>query len=311
MPGGRAPRLGAYARRRVARILPGYWLAFVVCALLLRLRNVHLGNAPVYLALLHDYSDSTRYGGIAPTWSLSIEATFYAALPLLSVAVVVLLARARGRIRPELAEGLLVLGLLLFPALLRAVRPSTPDTILTYIDWFALGMALAVLSLAQRLPLPRRALLPWSWLLAIGAFLVCAEAAPVADGGARPHWLLGAFAFLVVAPVALAPPREERGLVSLLLNRRPLLWVGMVSYGVFLWHAPIFDELAADGFGRLGVTAVGIPLTLLLAWLSYRFVERPAQLWARRSGARPPAGERPTAQPLRAGALAAPEERAG
>src|SRR5207344_599618 len=65
---------------------------------------------------------------------------------------------------------------------------------------------------------------------------------------------------------------------------KPLVWVGLISYSAYLWHWPLL------AFFRYGHPAVGAPaglvifgLTLLLAWLTYRYVERPA----RRSTASP------------------------
>ena len=74
-----------------------------------------------------------------------------------------------------------------------------------------------------------------------------------------------------------------------LLRSRPLALVGLWSYGVYLWHVPLLlwlrghGLLPADGWGALAVVT---PPTLLVAAASWRFLERPAQDWARRVAAR-------------------------
>ncbi len=65
--------------------------------------------------------------------------------------------------------------------------------------------------------------------------------------------------------------------------------VGTVSYGLFLWHLPVFAGLyAVTGVevftgGILPLLALGLPISLLLAWLSHVAVERPAMRWAART----------------------------
>ncbi len=72
-----------------------------------------------------------------------------------------------------------------------------------------------------------------------------------------------------------------------------MAWLGRISYGVFLWHVPVFIGLYAvsgarvfaGGFGALlALLSVGRPATLLLAWLSHRFVEEPLMRRTRGSG---------------------------
>ena len=69
----------------------------------------------------------------------------------------------------------------------------------------------------------------------------------------------------------------ERTLVGRLLSWRPVVSVGLISYSAYLWHQPLL------AFGRIrsinGLTDGGrlaaIALSLILAWLTWRFVERP------------------------------------
>jgi hypothetical protein len=73
--------------------------------------------------------------------------------------------------------------------------------------------------------------------------------------------------------------------------------VGVISYGIYLWHWPIIvwlDAREADGWGRVGLGALAIGLTLLIAWLSFRLVEQPIRTgrWTKRLHSQRPAWER-------------------
>lgn len=65
-----------------------------------------------------------------------------------------------------------------------------------------------------------------------------------------------------------------------LLTKRPLVWVGKVSYSAYLWHWPLlaFFHYGQFTISKISGTAIFL-LTFLLAWLTYRFVETPGRNW--------------------------------
>ena len=67
------------------------------------------------------------------------------------------------------------------------------------------------------------------------------------------------------------------GPIARVLSVRPLVWMGTVSYGAYLWHFPVFIELdsARTGLGGAGLLTVRVLATFTLAGLSYYLVERP------------------------------------
>jgi peptidoglycan/LPS O-acetylase OafA/YrhL len=67
------------------------------------------------------------------------------------------------------------------------------------------------------------------------------------------------------------------GPIARSLSVRPMVWMGTVSYGAYLWHFPVFIELdaARTGLGGIGLLAVRVAATFTLAALSYYLVERP------------------------------------
>jgi peptidoglycan/LPS O-acetylase OafA/YrhL len=271
--GERGPRVAAYFQRRAARILPAYWIAFVVSALFIGLEGVTWGNAPIYLALLQDYTDATRYQGIAAAWSLSIEATFYILLPIGAV-ILAALCRVSGRLE---ITGLLAVGMV--PVALHYARPGSPETILTHLDWFAFGMILAAVSCSSRahwldISLQRRGATALLWALAAGAYVIASASELISR-----ELAFGAFAAIVVASAASTHPRRAARMV---FGTRALVWVGLISYGVFLWHDPIVRRLHREGLDGPALVAVSVVITLAVATASYYAAERPSQRWVRR-----------------------------
>ncbi len=74
------------------------------------------------------------------------------------------------------------------------------------------------------------------------------------------------------------------------LSWRPLVAVGLISYGLYLWHWPVFVWMSPDrmGFSGWGLTAARFAVAFGLAYASYRLIERPI-----RRGRAPPAPRHP------------------
>src|SRR5215204_5969121 len=80
----------------------------------------------------------------------------------------------------------------------------------------------------------------------------------------------------LTAIMAVVHPYAHVG--SYLLGSAPMRWLGVRSYGIYLWHWPVFMLTRPEldvAFGGLPLLSLRIGLTILLADLSYRFVERP------------------------------------
>jgi peptidoglycan/LPS O-acetylase OafA/YrhL len=163
--GGPLPSWRAYATRRVARIVPGFWVALsvwvAVCAaagasgLVGRVQDLWR-----YYGFVQTYGVRTLGAGYRVSWSMCVELAFYLVLPLLAMAVARLAALAQTRARAGASPAtiqLVVFALLAVasfdlrlgfsPSMLSAV-PVSREVIATSLpamfDWFAIGLGLAV-----------------------------------------------------------------------------------------------------------------------------------------------------------------------
>jgi peptidoglycan/LPS O-acetylase OafA/YrhL len=330
--GGRPmPRIRDYARRRVLRIVPAYWVALTILTATVGLCGVFSGDWWIYYGLLQNTRLSTTLCGIGAAWSLAIEASFYVALPLWAL----LMSRvqrgrpARTMVRIELAA---LLTISLVSIVWRTVsfaahgtQTRVDITLPGNFDWFAYGMGLALVSvvLAGRERESRivrvisdHAWIPW----ALAAFLWWLDATqlgmdrrlpPIYDDGRwlAEHLIFPLIGFLLALPAAFGDPR--RGLPRRILGSPLLAWVGLVSYGLFLWHQPLMPKVINAGGDDLipGMPFVSLlislgAVSLAIAAASYYIVERPILRFKdrRRPPPAPAAEKKPsTAVPASAG----------
>ena len=119
---------------------------------------------------------------------------------------------------------------------------------------------------------------PWlPWLAAgLAAFIAVANLGDIIPGSRAgrviaTHELQAVFAFALLLPCGLWRP--SRGFVRRLLANRVLLWVGLVSYGLYLWHVVVNFKLVEWGVFETralrGVRRAGARVTLLLAAASF------------------------------------------
>jgi peptidoglycan/LPS O-acetylase OafA/YrhL len=307
-----------YARRRVLRIVPAYWTALTVMAIFPGIVGVFSGDWWRYYFFLQSYSAHTVGGGIPSAWSLSVEASFYVLLPVWALLVRHLSGRVwRGVwLRSELGPlALLALvGVVVQVAASRLlVTNLLATTLLGECTWFALGMALAVASVAaERRPQPGpliRAVIDHPGLCWIAAAACLVGVTAVLHPGGlfniivslrtkQPYartigeiLLTAGLCGALVAPAVFG--ERAGGLPRRVLAWAPLAWLGLVSYGIYLYHLAIAEVLgeqadpghfSASGLGLVSrfhhlTTPILFVLTALLsaaaAAISYYVVELP------------------------------------
>jgi peptidoglycan/LPS O-acetylase OafA/YrhL len=289
--GGPPPSVRRYAWHRVRRIMPAYIVTVLVAYLVYHFRTAGPNPGHTWIGLFRNlsltqiYTDHYLYSylhqGLTQMWSLAVEVAFYVVLPLLAYLLLVVLCRRRWRPAPLMA-GLAGLALLT-PAWLVLVHTTDwlPDGsrlwLPTFLAWFVGGMMLAALQ-----PMGVRAYA----LACIPLALVCyfIVSTPIAgEPTTSPNELREALfkagfyaviATLMVAPLALG----DRGLYARFLATRPMVFLGEISYEIFLIHL-VTMELVMVEIVRypiytgsiVMVFTVTLVVTVPLAWLLHRF----------------------------------------
>jgi peptidoglycan/LPS O-acetylase OafA/YrhL len=273
---GKTPDLRRYAARRFARVAPGYWLALAGTFWLLHGtdhgRAIAAHDLPKFIFFIPNLFEETRNQLDPPMWSLHVEVSFYIMLPLIGFALLK---------RPlTTCAGLIAAGLLWTTAgVLREWPPEVTWTLPTYIGVLTCGVAAAVL--AQRHP-PRL-------IGTAGVLIVLANSWWHSDGTGTLGHIVGDLPAGVGFGLILWSLAYRK---SRVLGSAPIVWLGTVSYGVYLWHMPVMyglqlQERMPERF--LPAIAWILPITFAIAALSFYFVERPAM----RLGNRVPAAARP------------------
>ena len=287
-----APSVRRYAWHRVRRIMPAYAVTVVAAYLVYHFRTAGPNPGHTWeglfrnLTLTQIYTDNYLYSflhqGLTQMWSLAVEVAFYVALPAMAYLLLVVLCRRRWR------PWLLLTGL----AALAAVSPAwmwlvhntdvLPDGaklwLPGYLAWFVGGMVLAALQ-----PLGVRAYALASLPLAIVSYFIASTpiaGAPTTSPAELREALFktvfyAVIATLVVAPLALG---DGRGLYARLMASRPMVFLGEISYEIFLIHLVLMEVVMVEvlGYpiytGSVWMLFFGtMALTIPLAWLLHRF----------------------------------------
>jgi len=284
--------------KRSLRLFPAllFMLAIAIPLALTTLKNtmgmpdwVAIGSVVFYVANWANVFVDAGIGPMTHTWSLSIEEQFYLIWPLLLIALLV-----RGR-RPPVRT---LAALIVVVAVARWVCwDITHGSWLYYAttshsDGLLLGALLAIV-LARRpadAPIPNWSQ-PAAWVGLVG--LAALMATLHINGNATFHYglfLSAAFSTLVVQYLAVSTD----GVMVRVLSLRPLTTIGMVSYGLYLYHFPIFMAVQHQNYPHLKQHALEISLTVVVTTFSWFVVEKPALRLKDRLAPRPGPPSPPT-----------------
>ncbi|BBZ08618.1 acyltransferase [Mycolicibacterium doricum] len=289
--GGAPPSVRRYAWHRVRRIMPAYAVTVVVAYLVYHFRTAGPNPGHTWeglfrnLTLTQIYTDDYLYSflhqGLTQMWSLAVEAAFYVVLPVLACVLLVLLCRRTWR------PAVLLAGL----GSLAAVSPLwlwlvhgvdwLPDGarlwLPTYLVWFVGGMLLAVLQ-AMGVRVYAMAAIP----VAVVCYLIAST--PIAgEPTTSPAELREALAkttfYAVIATLTVAPlALGDRGVYAKLMASRPVVFLGEISYEIFLIHLVVMELVMVEILrypiytGSMLWLFVGtMAVTIPLAWVLHRF----------------------------------------
>lgn len=274
---------GEFYRRRMLRLMPAFFLVlFVTLGASWLIHTASETRTTVLTAAFAAISASNFYlpttGGyfaaeantnpLLHTWSLAVEEQFYLVFPLV---LLLFLRRAPGRLEAALT---LVAGASLVYALcLEAIHSpwahySSPGRV-----WELLVGALLAIQLRRQTPadtvasMPAAKVVGWlSVLLLAGVYLV-----DMSDSDVKARMLACGATIGIIWGLHVGVGR-----LMLLLQMRALVYVGLISYSLYLWHQPVM------AFARLVFPASSLPfligtvvLSLVLAISTYHLVEAP------------------------------------
>lgn len=276
--------------RRIRRILPALIvvLSFTTLAAVLILLPQELASYArtlisavlsfsniVFSARLDYFAAPAEREPLLHTWSLSVEDQFYLILP----ACLFLFHRyARAKLIPVLVAA--SLASLLFSCWVGISNPNASFYLLPFRAWELLvGALLALHAVPDPLSIFQR-----RWAGAIGVAIIAASAVLLHDGMGIQA-LVPLPAVIGTAMIIWSGKGESAALTAAttLLALRPVVFVGRISYGLYLWHWPliVFARLLwPDDFSALLSTAI-LALTFVCAIASWAIVEQPIrrQVW--------------------------------
>ena len=310
----RQPRIGAYAGNRALRIVPVLVVVFFVT--LLRFGKLdaswpqivsHLFFAQLYV------KGASEHWALWQAWTLDVELLFYIALPAL---VIFALRRYGGRGTP----GTRLAGVLAFLTVISVAsvlcqphgNPYVPQSM---VFTFGFGLAAAALEpfIAERVLNARVGRIAgWSALAVMAGLLVYYYWVDWSIPMGRATGTLALFALFL----GLLFYQAGTGRMWRALDNRPMNWLGERSYSLYMWHMFVtrwMGDVLPHGGSMRGALALQIavdyPVMIVLATVSYRYIERPflnRRFEWRREPTRGPTDLTPAPEPLPATGTPAP-----
>lgn len=308
------PKYGAFWIRRLGRIFPGYWVA-LLGAIALGTANFANANLADY-ALTFGLGQNYRYAGIVGlgigvAWTLVIEVSFYLVLPLIAwfirkAGLVAGLSALRAQIVwlftiAAASIMIKIYWIVFLEGQSQYFRRWFPLSEIgrwlpSFMDWFALGMLVAVCSAWRELggDVPKFisafAQRAWACLVLSAIFLLALTRSGLTveiwgSPGVVTQFLYEELSllagFFLIFPALI--PGERPGWVRQLLATRVFVFLGTVSFGIFLWNDIIGEYLLTHRpfpslFGYLATyVSLIIFLSIAVAYFVFVLIERPAR----------------------------------
>lgn len=282
-------RLGRFYARRARRLLPAATTVLIVTAVAgyLLLSPDHYRNLATDVALATVYvvnwgfahravdylAEDASVSPVQHYWSLAVEEQFYVLVPLLILTIAVIVKRRGWSIR--LVSGLvvtLIIALSFWYSLaLTASDPARAFFVTPTRIWeLAAGSLLACLfPVLLRLPPLGAQLLALAGLTCLAVALVLVDSSTAWPGPAALWPVLGTGAVIAAGTAHLGTAAGR------MLSAVPLVWIGGLSYALYLWHWPLIVFAEASGFSGWPSTVAIVLLSVVLSIATRRMIEDP------------------------------------
>jgi peptidoglycan/LPS O-acetylase OafA/YrhL len=271
--------LARFYARRAARLVPALVVVVLTCDVLFFLQRDYdavKGSlfALTYTANYAEMMPGHLLRGYGPTWSLAVEEHFYLLWPLLLLGVM-----RRRNLTTLLRVTVTICVAALFWRSVLALMHAP----LSLVGMGSAERADAILSGCAAAIAVRLGWRPQGWVVWAGIGLVAIL--PIAFARENYAALVIGNSVLALAGTALVVGLDytSSGWLQRLLSAPVLVRLGVLSYGIYLWHGPLMRIAGTAGYAGPGWRAVAVLVSVGLASVSYRFVEAPIRAWARRS----------------------------
>jgi len=276
----------SFYARRIKRIFPALSVVLIFCLLLgwqiltgdeYKKLGEHVAGGAGFVANILLWSEAgyfDRASEMKPLlhlWSLGIEEQFYIVWPL------ILFLGCRKHIHP-----LLLITSLFFTSFILSFYLTFNHQVAAFYSplsrfWELLaGSILAYFSLTQTCSADKDTSKLNSFISVAGISLILASGLLFDKNVAFPGWrallpVVGAGLLIMGGPSAM--------INRLILSNRVLVFVGLISYPLYLWHWPLLSFARIDNTGEISqaVTVALVILSVVLSYLTYRFMEKPVR----------------------------------
>jgi peptidoglycan/LPS O-acetylase OafA/YrhL len=235
------------------------------------------GNAFLYFIQLNYFRAEEYVNAFSHTWSLGVEEQFYVIFAILVIALPVAVF-PRNRTRTARFWILLLLTVVSFGMFVFSSRGDLARTyylVASRLWEIGLGCILALLLSDAKPGRIHPRILDLLQVAGVAGLLASMFILAPSDFGSprRPIAVAAASTCVLLVTGALGSPVIARA-----LSIRAAVWIGLISYSLYLWHWPVFAYFRYTvGLASSSETALALALILSLAWASYHFVEQRAR----------------------------------
>jgi peptidoglycan/LPS O-acetylase OafA/YrhL len=273
-----------FYRRRALRLLPVYFAVVACCVTLDFVQNMG-GTVKgavaglFYMANWLAAADPTALGMLYHTWSLSVEEQFYLIWPALLAFILTRYKWSAKRAMRAvavlmLASWLLAVALSVIGAAPMIAQRATPTRAFELLAGALLAIFVATPSRSGALQAVRSTSSVSVAAAVAGILLI--SLVPLSGITKDEMSIFGWPVISLLTCIVIYGCLRAAPLVTSLLASRPMIAIGKRSYGLYLWHFPIFFVINMDwGLHRWEPRLAGLAATAVIVPASYRFIEQP------------------------------------